>query len=93
MVERTAGNNIATYSGNESFEKDNTFSNASPQLISLSDGKKLLIWNDDDPQKTNENNVAVFYSVYDGNKWSEEKYLKMMDACAVQFHVLKIMER
>lgn len=76
LVERTAGNNIATYSGNESFEKDNTFSNASPQLISLSDGKKLLIWNDDDPQKTNENNVAVFYSVYDGNKWSEEKILE-----------------
>lgn len=76
LIERTAGNNIATYSGNESFEKDNTFSNAFPQLISLSDGKKLLIWNDDDPQKTNENNVAVFYSVYDGNKWSEEKILE-----------------
>lgn len=51
------------------------FSNASPQLISLTGGKKLLVWNDDDPRKTDENNIAIFYSVYDGNKWSEEKIL------------------
>lgn len=79
LVKRTgldnATDNLVSYSQNRSFEKNNCFSNASPQLISLTGGKKLLVWNDDDPRKTDENNIAIFYSVYDGNKWSEEKIL------------------
>lgn len=58
------------------FEKENCFPNSAPQLLSFTDGKKLLIWNDDNPEKDKKNNVAIYYCVYDGQSWGEPKLLE-----------------
>lgn len=73
---KDAENSIQTYALDGTFEKKNCFPNSAPQLLSLTDGKKLLIWNDDNSEKDDRNNVAIYYSVYDGQNWGETKLLQ-----------------
>lgn len=69
-------NSIQAYALDGTFEKENCFPNSAPQLLSFTNGKKLLIWNDDNPEKDKKNNVAIYYCVYDGQSWSEPKLLE-----------------
>ena len=69
-------NSIQAYALDGTFEKENCFPNSAPQLISFTNGKKLLIWNDDNPEKDKKNNVAIYYCVYDGQSWGEPKLLE-----------------
>lgn len=73
---KDAENDIQTYTLDGTFEKKNCFPNTAPQLLSLTGGKKLLIWNDDNPEKDKKNNVAIYYCVYDGANWGETKILQ-----------------
>ena len=69
-------NSIQAYALDGTFEKKNCFPNSAPQLLSFTNGKKLLIWNDDNPEKDKKNNVAIYYCVYDGQSWGEPKLLE-----------------
>ena len=69
-------NSIQAYALDGTFEKENCFPNSAPQLLSFTNGKKLLIWNDDNPEKDKKNNVAIYYCVYDGQRWGEPKLLE-----------------
>lgn len=69
-------NSIQAYALDGTFEKENCFPNSAPQLLSFTNGKKLLIWNDDNPEKDKKNNVAIYYCVYDGQSWGEPKLLE-----------------
>ena len=60
----------------QTFEKKNCFPSNAPQLLSLSDNKKLLIWNDDDSKKDDKNNVSIYYCIYDGTSWGETKQIE-----------------
>ena len=60
----------------QTFEKKNCFPSNAPQLLSLSDDKKLLIWNDDNPKKDDKNNVSIYYCIYDGTSWGEIKQIE-----------------
>lgn len=73
---KDAENSIQAYALDGTFEKENCFPNSAPQLLSFTDGKKLLIWNDDNPEKDKKNNVAIYYCVYDGQSWGEPKLLE-----------------
>lgn len=73
---KDAKEDVQTYALDGTFEKENCFPNSAPQLLSLTDGKKLLIWNDDNPEKDDKNNVAIYYCVYDGQNWGETKLLQ-----------------
>ena len=73
---KDAENSVQTYALDGTFKKENCFPNTAPQLLSLTGGKKLLIWNDDNPEKDKKNNVAIYYCVYDGANWGETKILQ-----------------
>ena len=73
---KDAENSIQAYALDGTFEKKNCFPNSAPQLLSFTNGKKLLIWNDDNPEKDKKNNVAIYYCVYDGQSWGEPKLLE-----------------
>lgn len=74
---KDASNKVQTYAldGDGTFQKENCFPNSAPQLLSLENGKKLLIWNDDNPEKDDKNNLSIYYCVYDGESWGETKLL------------------
>lgn len=51
--------------------KTNIFPNSTPELISISGNKKLLVWVDDDISRSDINGSALYYSYYNGSQWSE----------------------
>lgn len=51
--------------------KDNVYPNGSPMLTTLNNGDQLLVWVDDDKDRTSTNRTALYYSIYDGSEWSE----------------------
>ena len=57
--------------GNASAFKTNVYPYAEPQLVELYDGKKLMVWVDNDPNRNDINCTVLKYSYYDGEKWSE----------------------
>lgn len=58
--------------------KSNTYTYTAPQTVSLSNGNTLLVWIDDDSDRTDINRTALYYSVYDCTKkiWSEPKQVE-----------------
>ena len=60
-------------SNKTSFIKTNLYPYNEPELISLGNGKVMLIWVDDNGQKSDLNRTSLMYSIYDGNSWSEAK--------------------
>lgn len=61
---------ITSYSNNPDAYKANVQTYCSPQIISLGNGKMLMTYIDDDPNKSAENRATLMYSVYDGTNWS-----------------------
>jgi uncharacterized repeat protein (TIGR02543 family) len=55
------------------YSKDNLYRYNAPQLVNLEDGSMLLLWIDDNGDKTDVNKTSLMYSVYDGTSWSEAK--------------------
>lgn len=41
------------------------------KLVTLKDGRKMLVWLDDMGEKDDNNMTSLMYSVYDGTSWSE----------------------
>ena len=62
-------------SGAESFTKANLYRYNAPQLAVLDDGSRLLVWIDDNGEKSAVNKTSLMYSVYDGHTWSKEAVL------------------
>ena len=58
------------------FERKIVFQIVHRSFFLSTNGKKLLIWNDDNPEKDKKNNVAIYYCVYDGQSWGEPKLLE-----------------
>ncbi len=61
-----------------SFEEDGTsvllengYDRADPQLLNLGNGKVLLVFVADIPERNDENRTAIMYSIYENNTWSE----------------------
>lgn len=52
------------------FEKENLYPYNAPQLVSLKNGEKLLVWIDDLGGKAGVNKTSLLYSFYDGQAWS-----------------------
>ncbi len=55
------------------YSKDNLYRYNAPQLVSLDDGSMLLLWIDDNGDKSDVNKTSLMYSAYDGTSWSEAK--------------------
>ena len=60
-------------SNKTSFIKTNLYPYNEPELINLGNGKVMLIWVDDNGQKSDLNRTSLMYSIYDGSSWSEAK--------------------
>lgn len=56
--------------------KTNSYDVSTPQYVELSDGRKLLVWLDDDTSRSVINGTSIMYSVNDGETWSEPKYVQ-----------------
>ncbi len=61
-----------------SFEEDGTsvllengYDRADPQLLNLGNGKVLLVFVADIPERNDENRTAIMYSIYENNTWSD----------------------
>ncbi len=55
---------------NTLYSKDNLYRYSAPQLVNLNDGSMLLLWIDDNGDKSDVNKTSLMYSVYDGSSWS-----------------------
>ena len=49
--------------------------NTDTQLAALDGGKYIAVFVDDVPERTAENSLAVYYSLYDGSSWSEPQII------------------
>lgn len=49
------------------------YKNSSTQLISLNDGRMMMAWIEDDPNRDDLNRMRLVYSVYSAGSWSEPK--------------------
>ena len=65
-----------------SFEEDGTsvllengYDRADPQLLNLGNGKVLLVFVADIPERNDENRTAIMYSIYENNTWSDPKMI------------------
>ncbi len=58
--------------GNQNIIKSNTYTYTAPQAVQLANGNILLVWLDDDTDRTDINRTALYYSIYnsDTKKWS-----------------------
>lgn len=56
---------------NTLYSKENLYRYSAPQLVCLNDGSMLLLWIDDNGDKSDINKTSLMYSVYDGSAWSE----------------------
>lgn len=61
---------IKTYSNNPDIFEQNMQVYSEPQIVSLGDGKMLMAYIDDSPNRDAENRTILMYSVFDGNTWS-----------------------
>lgn len=53
----------------------NTYENAAPQLLCLSDGTMMAVWTGYDSSRSGMNALCLYYSRYDGGSWSEPAVL------------------
>ena len=49
------------------------YKNSSTQLIKLNDGRMMMAWIEDDPNRDDLNRMRLVYSVYSAGSWSEPK--------------------
>ena len=49
----------------------NSYENAAPQLLCLSDGTMLAVWTGYDSTRSGMDSLCLFYSRYDGSSWTE----------------------
>ena len=49
----------------------NSYSEAKPQLLALSDGAKLAVWLGYNSDSSSINAISLYYSYYDGSRWSD----------------------
>ena len=56
---------------NVSYYQENVFPYGDPQLLDLGNGKQLLVWIGDNPQRSDVNRTQLYYTVYDGISWSQ----------------------
>lgn len=55
--------------------QSNTYQNAAPQLLCLSDGTMMAVWTGYDSSRSDMNALCLYYSRYDGSSWSEPAVL------------------
>lgn len=55
--------------------QSNTYQNAAPQLLCLSDGTMMAVWTGYDSSRSGMNALCLYYSRYDGSSWSEPAVL------------------
>lgn len=55
--------------------QSNTYQNAAPQLLCLSDGTMMAVWTGYDSSRSGMNALCLYYSRYDGSSWSEPAIL------------------
>lgn len=70
LMDRDYSLNINSQRSN-GFYLQNIYSMSQPQLLTLANGKLMLIWVGDDGSKNTENRTSLFYSLFDGNQWSD----------------------
>lgn len=70
------GNCGIAEAGNDSFTLNNVFPYGEPQLVQLSDGRMLMVWVHDDGSRSDENRTALYYSIYNGDSWSEPRIVR-----------------
>ncbi len=54
----------------------NSYDEAKPMLLSLGDGKTLMVYLDDDRSKDDDNRTSLMYTVKEGEIWSEPKKIE-----------------
>lgn len=59
-----------------SFVKSDLYPYSSPSIVTLDDGKQLMLWIDDNGKKSLINRTGLFYSVYSEGIWSEPAELE-----------------
>lgn len=72
MLPRNNGDEVSLMSVSDLFEKKGLYPYSTPELIQLSDGRRLLLWIDDDVSKADADRTSMYYSVYtpSDNLWS-----------------------
>ncbi len=55
------------------FTEENCYAENSARIIALNNNRKLLLWLDDNAEKSDNNRTSLMYSLYDGESWSEPK--------------------
>ncbi len=60
----------------ETVIKTNTFKVSNPQMADLGDGKRLIVWVDDDLTANELNGRTIMYSYFDGESWSDAQYIE-----------------
>ena len=54
------------------YQKENTYSDNTPQLVQLTDGSWLMVWVDAVPEREDNDMTAIYYTLSsDGRNWSE----------------------
>ena len=74
LLPRDYGSEIALMSLSDDFDKIDLYPYSTPQLTLLPDGRKLMLWIDDDPTKADADRTSMYYSIYNpaDNSWSPE---------------------
>lgn len=72
MLPRNYDSGISLMSVSDLFEKNDLYPYSTPKLIQLTDGRRLLLWIDDDSSKADADRTSMYYSIYtpSNNLWS-----------------------
>ena len=72
MLPRNYDSGISLMSVSDLFEKNDLYPYSTPKLIQLTDGRRLLLWIDDDSSKSDADRTSMYYSIYtpSNNLWS-----------------------
>lgn len=75
LIPRDYGEHLSLMNVSDEFDKYDLYPYSTPKLAELSDGRKVLIWIDDDASKADADRTSLYYSVFnpaDGT-WSVPK--------------------
>lgn len=75
IVERNYNNGIELMSQEDGVIKSGLYPYTAIKLADMGSGKKLMVWLDDDVERDLYNKTALYYSFYDGAKWSEPQHV------------------
>lgn len=75
LLPRDYGQGVSLMSVSDELDKYDLYPYSSPKLAKLSDGRKILLWIDDDPSKADADRTSMYYSIYtpDSSSWSTEQ--------------------